>query len=94
MKKDNNNAIQRVVRKRLRRVAGEEQQILTVPQSTALTGFTERATWQAIYRKRLPFRKLGAKTVILREDLEKFWKTLPGVSVEEAVEKAEIEGGK
>jgi excisionase family DNA binding protein len=73
-------------RNRARRTATVEQVLLTVPQAAVLLGWTERATWQAIYRRKLPARRLGTRVFCLREELDQFLKGLPGVSVEEALE--------
>jgi len=79
------------VLKHVRRDASAEQQVLTVPQSTQITGWTERATWLAISRKKFPHRKCGRKVIILRSELFAFLRSLPGVSAEEAVVQAEAE---
>jgi hypothetical protein len=62
--------------------------VLTVPQAAALLGRTERATWLAIYRNRLPHRRHGRSVFLLRDELETFLKRLDGVSIEDALEHA------
>jgi len=74
--------------KRLRRDTTTEQIALTVPQSTKISGLSERATWLLIYRGRFPHRRMGRKVVVLRDELLAFLKNLPGVSPEEATARA------
>ena len=61
---------------------------LSVPEAAAELGISERACWQRIYRKQIPFRRWGRKILIPREDLDQFLVGLPGASASEAVEKA------
>lgn len=63
---------------------------LTVPEAADLLGITERAAWQRIYRGLLPHRRCGKRVVILREELEEYLRSLPGVTVSAAVERAEV----
>ncbi|HKA52227.1 MAG TPA: helix-turn-helix domain-containing protein [Candidatus Binatia bacterium] len=74
--------------KRMRREATPEQVALTVPQAAAITGQSERAVWLDISRCRFPHRRHGRKVIILRDELLAFLKSLPGVSLEEARERA------
>jgi excisionase family DNA binding protein len=60
---------------------------LTVPETAEITGKTIRATWQDLYRGRLPYRRWGRRILVPRDELEQFLKALPGVTVEEAVTK-------
>jgi excisionase family DNA binding protein len=71
-----------------RRAATARQLALTVPQSTQISGLSERATWLLIHRGRFPYHRLGRKIIILRDELEAFLKNLPGIGVEEATERA------
>jgi predicted DNA-binding transcriptional regulator AlpA len=74
--------------KRVRRDATPEQVALTVPQAAKIVGKSERAIWLDIYRGRFPYRRQGKrKIVIIKEELLTYLKSLPGVGVEEAVEK-------
>lgn len=75
-------------RTRVRRDATAEQQALTVPQAAKIAGKTERAVWLDIYRRRFPHRRMGRKVIVLRDELLAFLKNLPGVSSEEATERA------
>lgn len=61
-----------------------DQVTLTIPQTAARLGWSERATWQALYRGRIPYRRLGKKVFVLQDELDKFLRSLPGVSAEEA----------
>lgn len=63
---------------RTRRSATPEQIILSVSQTAILLGWTERATWQAIYRHRIPFRRLGKKVFIIRSELLAYIERLEG----------------
>jgi excisionase family DNA binding protein len=64
------------------------KKVLTVPEAALRLGISERACWQQIYRRRLPHRRWGKKVVILRNELEAFLGALPGVTAEQAAEKA------
>lgn len=75
--------------KRVRHDATEEQIALTVPQAAKIIGKSERAVWLDIYRRRFPHHRQGRKVIILRDELEAFLKSLPGVSAEEAAARAE-----
>ena len=59
-----------------------------MPQYAEEIGKTERAAWQDIYRGFVPYRRQGRKVIILRDELEAFLKALPGVTAEQAAEKA------
>jgi len=74
--------------RRVRREASAAQIILTVPQVAVLLGKTERATWQDLYRGRLPYRRLGGKIIVLRSELDTFLCELPGVEIRDAIAKA------
>ena len=50
---------------------------LTVEETAELLGMTERATRQAIWRGKIPVRRLGKKVLVLRDELERFLKELP-----------------
>ena len=75
-------------RQRVRQVATVGQRVLTVPQYAQEYGKTERAAWMEIYRGVIPHRRQGRKVIILRDDLETFLRSLPGVTPEEVAEKA------
>lgn len=63
---------------------------LTVTEAAELLGITERAAWQRIYRGLLPHRRCGKRVTILRDELEEYLRSLPGVTVGEAIERAEV----
>jgi len=75
-------------RQRLRQAATAKQRVLTVPQYAEEYGRTERAAWMEIYRGLIPHRRQGRKVIILRDELEAFLRSLPGVTAEQAAEKA------
>jgi hypothetical protein len=64
-----------------------EKKNLTVPEAARRAGKTERAYWQDIYRKRVPYRRWGKRIFVPEDELEKFLASLPGISAEEAVAK-------
>jgi len=47
-------------------------------------GLPEKAVRQLVARKRIPYRKLGARILFLRRELDEFFDRLPGVRLEEA----------
>lgn len=65
----------------------------TVRETAERTGKTVRATWQDIYRGRMPHKRWGKRVLVPIEELEKFMELLPGVSANEAVAKVR-EGAK
>ena len=66
---------------------------LTVPEAATELGISERACWQRIYRKQIPFRRWGRKILISKAELDRFLLALPGVSADEAVAKIHESGG-
>ena len=74
-------------RQRVRQPATAKQRVLSVAQYTEEYGKTERAAWQDIYRGLVPFRRQGRKVILLRDEIENFLRSLPGVTVEQATEK-------
>ena len=61
---------------------------LSVRETAILLNETERAVWMKVYRRQIPHRRWGKKVVILRDELEAFLRALPGVTAEQAAEKA------
>lgn len=49
----------------------------SVPEAVSVTGISRSLLYLEIAAGRLPARKLGRRTVILREDLQAFLKALP-----------------
>lgn len=70
-----------------------QKKFLTVPETAERTGKTVRATWQDVYRGRIPHKRWGKRVLVPIEELERFLQLLPGVSADEAVAKVR-EGGK
>jgi len=50
---------------------------LTIPEAVRISGVSRSALYVEIAEGRLKARKLGRRTLILREDLEGFLKALP-----------------
>lgn len=71
-------------RTRVRRTLTDEQVILTMRQAATLLGWTERATWQAAYRGKIPARRLGKKVYVVRRELVAFIETRPLISPQES----------
>jgi hypothetical protein len=84
---DTTSAKQKRSTKRIRREATAEQRVLSIPQTATILGKSDRATWQDVYRGRLPYRRHAGKIIVLRDELEEFLRTLPGITVEQAAEK-------
>ena len=59
--------------------------LLDVAHGAVLLGLTERALRARIARHQVPFRKLGGRVVLVRDELEKFIDTLEGCSLREAL---------
>ena len=74
-------------RKKIRQTSTATQQILTVAQYAALYGKTERAAWMDIYRGKVPYRRHSRKIILIRSEVEEFFRSLPGVTVEQAAKK-------
>jgi excisionase family DNA binding protein len=55
-----------------------QKKVLTVPEAAQELGITERAAWQRVYRKQIPFRRWGRKVVVIADELDNFLKGLPG----------------
>lgn len=54
-----------------------EKLTYSVPEAVTITGISRSLLYVEIAAGRLTARKLGRRTVILREDLEAFLKALP-----------------
>ena len=62
---------------------------LTVDGVAALVGRTLRAIQKMAERHQIPYRKHNKRIVFKRSEVETFFDTLPGVSVEEAKRRVE-----
>jgi Helix-turn-helix domain len=80
-------------RARGRRVAVDPTQILHVKNAALLLQKSEKAVYQDVARKRIPFRKFGGRVIFLKDELEKFLMDLPGVTLEEARENLAARNG-
>jgi excisionase family DNA binding protein len=52
--------------------------ILTVRDMAALLGCGEKAVYKRVYRRALPYRKIGRKVIFLRQEVEAYLNRLPG----------------
>lgn len=63
--------------------------ILDVRNGALFLGMTEKTLRGLVSRQLVPFRRLNARIVFVRGELEVFVRDLPGVSVETAVQNME-----
>jgi hypothetical protein len=71
-----------------RRKAPREGLVLEFEQGAAFVGFSENVLRHLVERGAVPHRRLGGRVVFLRAELTRFVETLPGVSLEQALERA------
>lgn len=76
---------QGVVVKRLE-VVIPKKLTLSVAETARLLGIGESALRKQIYRKRFPHRRVGRRVLVVAADLELFILSLPGESVQGALE--------
>jgi len=69
------------------------QQYLSIAQGAEYLGLTEKAFRKWLERGRIPYRKLGRRVLIPRNDLERFLSALPGKTADEAVAAVEESRG-
>ena len=50
---------------------------LTVKEVAQALGISEQGVRMKIYRRQIPARRWGRRVIILREDLERFMRSLP-----------------
>ena len=62
---------------------------LTINSVAALVGRTPRAIQKMVERHQIPYRKHNKRVVFKRSEVERFFDSLPGVSVEEAQQRVE-----
>jgi excisionase family DNA binding protein len=55
----------------------------SVNETAAVLGKTPKAVWSMVYRRQIPFRKWGRRTLIPADDLECFLNSLPGLTPED-----------
>jgi excisionase family DNA binding protein len=55
--------------------------VLSVRQVAALLGCSEQAMDKLVYRRRLPYRKLGGRVIFLKRELEQFLEQLLGLTM-------------
>lgn len=60
-------------------------ELLTVTTAAEFLGTTEKALRARVDRKQIPFRKWRGKIVFIRGELEEYFHSLPGCSLEEAL---------
>ena len=57
----------------------------TIKEVAAMMGSTEKALRGRLARGQFPYKKLGRRVLIPRNELEKFLTALPGTTADEAV---------
>jgi hypothetical protein len=75
--------------KRKRQPAEQKSKILFVPEVSKVLGYEDeknRAVWNMISRGQIPHRRWNGRVIVLEEELNEY---LPGVTVSEALAKAE-----
>jgi excisionase family DNA binding protein len=55
--------------------------VLSVKDMAALLGCSEQAVYRKVYRRTLPYRKLGRKVIFLRQEVEAYLNGLPGLEL-------------
>jgi excisionase family DNA binding protein len=55
--------------------------VLSVRDMVALLGCSEKAVYRRVYRRALPYRKLGRKVIFLRQEVEAYLNGLPGLQL-------------
>jgi hypothetical protein len=67
--------------------------VLNVRQTAEFFGTTEKCIRKRIERGMLPYRKLGARIVFVRTELEDFVSKLPGLTIKDAELNALLRSG-
>jgi hypothetical protein len=49
-------------------------------------GITEKTLWSRVTRRRIPYRKDHGRVVFLHDEVLEFYRRLPGVTMEQALE--------
>jgi hypothetical protein len=60
---------------------------MDVREAARFTGFSESAIRNKIFAGIIPYRKFARRIIFDREELKRWFQQLPGVSVEEALDK-------
>ena len=68
---------------RPRRINGEMRDIATQAQAE---GTSKKSVRARVARGLIPYRRLGGRIVFLTTEITAFYKTLPGVSLDEAIQ--------
>ena len=66
---------------------------MDVSTAAAFRGLSEKALRGEVARGTVPYRRRGGRIVFLRDELERFMRALPGVSVDEAIANLAKRGG-
>ncbi len=61
--------------------------LLDVPAAAEFLGVSEKALRARIARGQVPFKRWGGRLVFRRQELSEYLEMLPGVSLEEALER-------
>lgn len=87
-------------RKPPRRRAGQGQgprrfrgKVLDVASLSERCGWSEKTTRARVSRRLLPFHRWGGRIVFLEEEVDEFFKRLPGTSPEEALHNERTRNG-
>ena len=65
------------------------KEFLSVSEVAERLNLSERAVWMRVYRRQLPFTRLGKRVLVSVSELNLYLAGLPGVSAAEAIAKAE-----
>lgn len=69
-----------------------DKRILSLKEVAQYLGKTENAPYLSVARREVPFRKWGKRLVFDRVALDQFVETLPGVRVDEALDRDRFMG--
>ena len=64
-----------------------DERLLSLKQAAIYLGKSEKALYKSAERREVPFRRWGRKLVFDRHELDAFIKALPGLSLEEVLER-------
>ena len=73
-------------RKGPRRIDGAA---LDVTAAGTFLGMTPKTVRRLIERRRIPFRRVGRRVILVRSELDEWLRILPGASLEEALARQE-----
>jgi excisionase family DNA binding protein len=56
--------------------------MFSVNALAGLLGCSEQAVYKQVYRRALPYRKMGRKVIFLRQEVEAYLQGLPGLELQ------------